>query len=49
MGQDGLAAVGAGAPLRLCQRIVGAPLVLDSLRGSFFGTGIILVLSFSAF
>jgi hypothetical protein len=36
MGQDGLAAMGAGAPLRLCQRIVGAPLILDPLRGSSF-------------
>ena len=34
VGQNGFAAIGAGAPLRLGQAVVSAALVLDSLRGS---------------
>jgi hypothetical protein len=36
MGQHGLAAVGTGAPLRLGEMIMGAPLIFHSLRGSSF-------------
>jgi hypothetical protein len=37
VGQNGFAAIGAGAPLRLGQAVMRTALVFDSLRGSSLG------------